>query len=319
MKTLEELRHFYDTALLGDLKILEQQRKKVVRSITIVIAVVACIGGAGILVGMGAFPSAIPVIFVPLVLCIIIGAVICHFLAKGYVSEFKLLVIEKIVHFTDEGLNYQPSNCIPKSSFMLSKIFTTKPNRYKGDDLVSGKVGATKIQFCELHAEHESGSGKNRRRYTVFKGLFFIVDFNKHFSTRTVVLPDTAEKLFGRIGQKLQSLNIFRGQLIKLEDPEFERHFAVYGDDQVEARYILSTSLMKRIVDFKQKSGRKIYLSFIGSMLFVAVSYTRDLFQPRVFRTLLDFEPIRKYFEDLQLAIGIVDDLNLNTRIWSKE
>jgi hypothetical protein len=202
---------------------------------------------------------------------------------------------------------------------MLSKIFTTKPNRYKGDDLVWGKTGATTIKFSEIHAVHESGSGKNRHRHTVFKGLFFIGDFNKDFTTQTVVLPDTAEKLFGYLGQKLQSLNIFRGQLIKLDDPEFEKHFVVYGNDQIQARYILSTSLMERIVEFKKKTGRKIYLSFVGSMVFVAVSYTRSLFEPRIFKTLLDFDPIRKYFEDLQLAIGIVDDLNLNTRIWSKQ
>ena len=76
---------------------------------------------------------------------------------------------------------------------------------------------------------------------------------------------------------------------------------------------------MARITDFKEKTGKKIYLSFIGSMVFVAVPYTRDLFEPRLFKTLLDFEPIRRYYEDLQFAIGIVDDLNLNTRIWSKE
>jgi len=228
------------------------------------------------------------------------------------------VVIRRIIHFINEDLNYSQQDYIPKSTFILSKIFSTKPNRYKGDDLVSGRIGATRIKFSEVHAEHESGSGKNRRRYTIFKGLFFIGDFNKDFAGQTVVLPDTAEKLFGRIGQKLQSLNIFRGNLIKLEDPEFERAFAVYGDDQIEARYILSTSLMKRIVDFKKKTNRKIFLSFIGSMVFVAVSYTKNIFEPRIFRTLLDFAPIREYFEDLQLALGIVDDLNLNTRIWSK-
>ena len=130
--------------------------------------------------------------------------------------------------------------------------------------------------------------------------------------------PDIAESLLGKFGQRLQSLNILRGELVKLEDPEFERHFSVYSNDQIEARYILSMSLMKRIVDFKQRTGRKIYMSFVGSKVFVAISYRRNLFEPRIFKTLLDFEPIRQYFEDLELAIGIVDDLNLNTRIWSK-
>ena len=44
-----------------------------------------------------------------------------------------------------------------------------------------------------------------------------------------------------------------------------------------------------------------------------------DLFEPRLFQTLLDFKPVRQYFEDIELAVGIVDDLNLNTRIWSKQ
>jgi hypothetical protein len=319
VKTLEDLKNFYETALMPDLKVLEQQRRGVARKVacviiaTVSIAVIAFFGAAQSL------REASPVVIFPTLFGLFIVAGVCYLLRRGYVADFKALVIERIVHFIDENLSYEPKRCIDKSTFMLSKIFTTKPNRYKGDDFVSGKVGATQIQFSELNAVYESGSGRNRHRYTVFRGIFFVGDFNKDFTGQTIVLPDTAENLFGRLGQKLQSLNILRGNLIKLEDPEFESHFVVYGSDQVEARYILSTSLMARITDFKKKTGKKIHLSFVGSMLFVAVSYTRSLFEPRLFKTLLDFEPVRQYFEDLQLAVGIVDDLNLNTRIWSKE
>ncbi len=316
MRTLGELKDFYNTTLLADLKVLEQQRKKIVLRLFCIAAIILCILGVCLLIFRRIIGHAI---LFPAIICILIGVVLCHFLTKGYVSRFKTLVIQKIVHFIDENLNYDADECIDKSTFVSSKIFNTKPNRYKGDDLVWGKISATEIKFSEIHAEYESGSGKDRHRHTIFKGLFFIGDFNKHFTSRTVVLPDTAEKLFGHLGQKLQSLNIFRDQLIKLEDPEFEKHFAVYGDDQIQARYILSTSLMERIVEFRKKTGRKIYLSFVGSMVFVAVSYKKRLFEPRIFQTLLDFNPIREYFEDLQLAIGIVDDLNLNTRIWSKQ
>jgi len=316
MKTLDDLKQFYDTALMPDLRVLEQQRRGIVRKITIVMIVALGLGGVGFLLMMSSLRQIGPAVIIPVILCLIIGGVVCKFLTRGYVTNFKSLVIERIVHFIGDNLSYSPRSCIPKSTFMLSKIFTTKPNRYKGDDL---KVGATRIHFSELNAVHESGSGKNKHRTTVFRGIFFIGDFNKSFHGQTIVLPDTAQKLFGRFGQKLQSLNVFRGELIKLEDPEFENHFVVYGSDQVEARYILSTSLMARITDFKKKTGKKIYLSFIGSMVFVAVSYTRNLFEPKLFKTLLDFGPIKRYYQDLALAIGIVDDLNLNTRIWSKE
>jgi hypothetical protein len=317
MKTLSELKQFYQTQLLADLKALELKRRKVLRKRMYVNTVILCIVAAAVFatINFGMPPH---IIFISIVLSVLLAAGAYKFIGRDYVAEFKILVIDRIVRFIDENLTYDRMAYIPKSTFMLSQIFKTKPNRYKGDDLVSGKIGQTKIRFSELNAEYESGSGKNRSVRTVFKGLFFIGDFNKNFSCRTVVLPDTAEKLFGRIGQKLQSMNLVRDDLIKLDDPEFEKLFVVYGTDQVGARYVLSTSLMKRIVDFKNKTNRDIHLSFIGSMVFVAVSYKRNLFEPRIFQTLLDFEPIREYFEDLQLAVGIVDDLNLNTRIWTK-
>jgi len=256
---------------------------------------------------------------IPVIISIVIGSVSAVWITKGYRKEFKFHVIEKIVHFINPHLIYNYKGYIPQSTFMLSQIFKTTPNRYKGDDYVCGKIGQTTIEFCELNALHESGSGKHKTVKVVFKGLFFIADFNKDFISQTVVLPDVAEKTFGFFGQKLQAMNPLRHELIKLDDPEFEKLFVVYGTNQIEARYILSLSLMERIVDFKKKTNKDIHLSFIGSKVFVAVSYTRDLFEPRIFKTLLDFEPIREYFNDLQLAIGIVEDLNLNTRIWSKQ
>ena len=318
MKTLDELKRFYHQQLKPDLRILEEQRLVLVKKITI-IGVIA-FGAAGLFILIFGFKASDPVPFIIFPLMIAGGSTfgLGWFISKGYRSEFKRAIIERLVNFVDSQLKYNPTGHVRQSEFNASKIFNTKPNRYKGDDLVWGKIGQTTIKFSELDAKYESGSGKNRSVKTIFKGLFFIADFNKHFSGQTVVLPDTAERLFGRLGQMLQEWNFSRDDVVKLEDPEFEREFAVYSSDQVEARYILSTSLMKRICDFKRKSGKKIHLSFIGSLVNVAISYNRSLFEPRLFSTLLDFEPVMEYFEDLSLAVGLVEDLNLNMRIWTK-
>jgi hypothetical protein len=319
MKTLEDLRQFHNTVLSTDLNALEIRRRAIARNLLYVAAAVAGIAAIVLFFMVQSGIPLFPGIMFPAIIGGALFAFIAHLGSKGYVTEFKDTIIRKIVKFLDENLDYYPHRCIPRSTFMASQIFKTKPNRYKGDDYVCGKAGDTQIEFSELNAEYESGSGKNKSRRTVFKGLFFIGDFNKHFTCQTIVLPDTAENLFGSFGKLFQSWNVLRGQLIKLEDPEFERCFVVYGNDQIQARYILSTSLMERIVNFKKKTGQRIYLSFVGSRVFVAISFTRNLFEPKLFQTLLDFGLIQEYFEDLQLAIGIVEDLNLNTRIWSKE
>ncbi|RKY37013.1 MAG: Galanin [Candidatus Omnitrophota bacterium] len=312
MKTLAELKKYYQSDLLPDLEVLEQQRKKIINNLSKTAVPVILIA----LVLMLLFRNA--VVFIAIFSVVGLG-IAYNYLIRDYVFNFKREIIKKIIKSIDAGLTYQQSMHISEQLFRESKIFSRRPDRFKGDDFVSGLLGKTKIEFSEIYAQYVTRDSKGRTTYhTIFKGLFIAADFNKEFKSTTVVLPDTAEKLFGNFGTMLQSWNKTRGQLIKLEDPEFEKLFAVYGNDQIEARYVLSTSLMKRVVDFKNKTGKKIYLSFVRSKIFVAISYHKDLFEPKVFSTVLSFTPIKEYFENLRLAVDIVEDLNLNTRIWGK-
>ncbi|MFA5088243.1 MAG: DUF3137 domain-containing protein [Candidatus Omnitrophota bacterium] len=315
MRNLEEFREFYHQSLMPDLVELEEQRQEAVQKLltTLIPALALTVILAFLLRSWGDVPLYILFLSIPLTIFIF------HSYTKNYINDFKERVIRKIVAFIDTHLKYTKQDYIPKMDFQRSKIFLQSPDCYLGDDRVSGFVGTTKIDFSEIRAQYRTRDSKGRTHYhTFFHGLFFAADFNKNFAGRTIVLPDTAEQLFGGLGQLLQSWNMSRPQLIRLEDPEFEKLFAVYGDDQVEARYILSTSLMKRIVDFKKAANRTLYLSFVDSYVYVAIAYGRNLLEPSIFKTLLAFGPIQQYFEDLQVAIGIVEDLNLNTRIWSK-
>jgi hypothetical protein len=315
--------HFYATALLKELKQLDVQRRAVLRNVMIVIVIAAAVMATSIAFVV-AYRLPANTLMIGLFICGGGGTFFYRFLISGYVHEFKLRIIKRIIEFVDPGLVYSPKGYVSKVQFNSSRIFQRYPDRMKGDDLVEGKIGKTDITFSEVHAEYRTSSsysrgGSKKRYHTIFKGLFFKADFNKNFYGKTVVLPDTAEKIFGSLGSFFQKLNWTRGDFIKLDDPEFERYFVVYADDQIESRYILSPSLMKRIVDFRKKTGKRIFLSFVGSEVFVAVPYKRGLFEPAVFTSITGFKSVKEYLEDLQLALGIVEDLDLNTRIWSKK
>jgi hypothetical protein len=315
--------HFYATALLKELKQLDVQRQVVLKKVMVAIAVVAGLVAVCITITLS-FRLPPNIIMFSLFGGGAIGAGIYRYLIRGYVHEFKLRIIKRIIEFVDPALVYSPKGYVSKVQFNSSRIFQRYPDRMRGDDLVEGKIGKTDIAFSEVHAEYRTHSsyrrgGQKKRYHTIFKGLFFKADFNKTFYGKTVVLPDTAEKMFGSLGSFFQKLNWTRGDFIKLDDPEFERYFVVYADDQIESRYILSPSLMKRIVDFRKKTGKRIFLSFVGSEVFVAVPYKRGLFEPKVFTSITGFKSVKEYFEDLQLTLGIVEDLDLNTRIWSKK
>ncbi|HWI61608.1 MAG TPA: DUF3137 domain-containing protein [Symbiobacteriaceae bacterium] len=324
MKPAAPFQEFYQAELLPHLQELEDWRKRVVRqsaSAGIVIGIITLIAAMAVLV-YAPHPA---IALIPVVLGAIVWAILYTRYSKKWIAEFKDNIIGRIVKYVDPGLSYDRKGFIPESVYWQSTLFLKDPDRYRGEDLVYGKVGATEVKFSEIHSEYrtEHSDGKGRRRtewHTIFKGIFFVADFNKHFTGTTVVLPDTAEKLFGRLGQMFQSWNIARtGDLVRLEDVAFEERFVVYSTDQIEARYLLSPSLMARILDFRTRTNREVYLAFVASNIYVAIANLRDMFEPKVFSSVLDMTLAHQYLDDLTLAVSIVDELNLNTRIWTKQ
>jgi hypothetical protein len=144
----------------------------------------------------------------------------------------------------------------------------------------------------------------------VYRGLFIKLDFHKNFNGQLFLIP---EKTW------LQRDGIGRVELIKLEDPEFEKYFKVYGTDQIEARYLLSYSMMENLTEFYRKfSDNPPHLSFVDSQLFIALPQYKNMFETQLQDSLLDFDAMKVHFINMTDILSIIDLLNLNTRIWSK-
>lgn len=160
--------------------------------------------------------------------------------------------------------------------------------------------------------------GKRKDLYMYgFKGLFFIADFNKKIHGFTLVLPDAYEKYLGFLAPAIQDLTRTRqGQLAYLEDPRFEKEFVVYTTDQIEARYVLSTSFMERIIDLKHKLGRPLLLSFSDNQMYLAIPDPDGIFQISLRQNVLNPAVIEKPYNDLMACREIVNELKLNRKIW---
>ena len=247
-----------------------------------------------------------------------------------YCDQFKQNVVARLVHHLNPQLSYVPDAGIEQHEFSASRIYTQGIDRYACEDLITGSFGATAFRLSEVDAEYKTTStdskgNTNTSWHTIFQGLFFIGDFNKRFGGMTFVLPDQHEGLLGGVGRTLQAwggkLDSRPGELVALEDPEFERAFVVYATDQVEARYLLSTSLMRRLLEFRARVKRPLALAFIDSNLYLAISTSKQYFEPpSVFfgSATMTLDDIKAYLADVALARDLIEDLNLNLRIWSK-
>lgn len=312
MKSVSELTDFYYKSLYPTLEKLEKDRKNLSHRIIMVGIFLTVIAGVAAYSLQGFYEF---VLFATIAL----GGIAYKFLVHDYTHEFKMSVIKPLVHAIDSSLVYASNTHVSDYYFENSRLFE-KPDKLSGNDYVKGQIEGINIQFSDLHAQKKNQNSKGKDTWsTIFQGLFVVADFNKHFSGETIVLPDTAQSTFGDIiGHWLQSNNMARDELIKMDDPAFEKEFVIYSTDQVEARYILSHALMKKLLDFKHKSAHPVSISFVGAHIYMAISYNKDLFEPSIFRSLLDYKVAMEYVKTLHLAISIVEELKLNQKLWSK-
>ena len=82
---------------------------------------------------------------------------------------------------------------------------------------------------------------------------------------------------------------------------------------------VYTPSLMEKILEYKRKWKSRISLSFCDSMVYIAVNMNKNLFETRIFKPLADYSFMEENLRFLILLTEIVEDLNLNTRIWTKE
>lgn len=316
MKSAEELQQYYQQEIVPHLAALEVLRKQQLRRVRFMWIA----GFVSLLLG---FITMIPM----LILVFLLISLLLYFFIFGFKrsrsdfkSEYKKIVIGKLMQFINPDLAFTPNLFITQNKYDISKIFLSNPDIYSGEDLVVGKIEKTQVEFCELHTQDRQTDHKGRTHYvTIFKGLFFIADFNKHFNGQTYVLSDFGERFLGFFGKLMQNINVGRPDVVRLENPEFEKIFVVYSSDEVEARYILSTSFMERLVAFRKKMNSSVQLSFVGSNIYMAIPMKQNLFEPSLRKTVMNFEVIREYYDQILFCTSIVDEMNLNTRVWTKE
>ncbi len=244
-------------------------------------------------------------------------------LFKDFRSDFKKAVVSEIVNAINPDWVYEPDRMIHPDVYARSDIFRTQYDLYEGDDYVRGTIEKTDFECSELHTQykqvtHDSKGQRQENWVTIFKGLLFNADFNKEFNGRTYVSPDYAEKILGKFGRKFQGIS-GAAPLVQLESLEFEKAFVAHSTDQIEARYILTPVIMEAMLRIKQRIDCEVHFSFIGSRVYCALGIEKNLFEPRVFGPVADITEVKKIFQLFEINKLIIQELNLNTRIWTKD
>ncbi len=162
-------------------------------------------------------------------LCLFVGFTIILFVEekeKRYRLDFKQKLVASVVDAQGAGLKMDPTTGIGPKDFIASFLFAERPDLYKTEDLVYGKIGETTIHFAEVGAQFLV-DGKHG---SIFEGILFCASFNKHVEGLTLVRPNT------RVGMVKKWMNkqfYANTHLVKLENVEFDNTFYTQANDQL--------------------------------------------------------------------------------------
>lgn len=206
-----------------------------------------------------------------------------------------------------------------------SNLFNHSYNRDSGADHFYGQFGLSEFHFSELELKKVKQSGKHRVVTTIFKGLFFTADFKKDFSGVTLLIPNAIRDVHGvnkLVNQALNAINsntsLAHAYNIEVENEAFNNIFQIITTDEIEARYILSSSFMEKILAFVARHNTDIFFSFSESNMFIAIETDKNFFDHNFLQKGNNFY-IKEAYDDLVFLFSIIEDFELNTRIWSKQ
>lgn len=144
-----------------------------------------------------------------------------------------------------------------------------------------------------------------------FRGMFGCCETEQSFRSGVILLPDHLEMQLGYLAPHIQRLKERYGnRLVRLEDPEFERLFAVYATDEVEARRVLTPAMMQRICQLRRSFSRDLMLSFHGHRLCFAAE-TPDGFLRPGRRSLDDEKLVEQLYHEINFCRTLAGELKI--------
>ena len=310
----KDFQHFYRTELKVYIADLEKERKYTLYNVgaIVLLSLILC---AFLLIFLGE-NSTFFVILILIICCIITNAT-----ANRYKYLAKKQILPKLLSFIG---NFQVVDYIDDRYIRNLNIFPAYGS-VKYDDRIEGKYKLTDIDITELKLY-----GPTSKKPLIFEGLLITVSSNKRFKGITVIknketnigvnLPLGSRKIIKELQNvsiDLFNISTVTGNKLKLdkvqlEDVIFNEKYYIYSTDQVEARYLLTTSFMERLCNQKTQTSVSFENGKINIALFTPY---KNWFEFPLLKRADDMNNYKAIISEIIQIIKLLESLKLEKKI----
>jgi len=198
-------------------------------------------------------------------------------LIKGIFSAYRDDYYKKVLKPTLKkyGIEYIPYQGLDEVVALSSGLLPSY-DIYRSEDYIQGNsFEAAKIILKVIEETRDSEGNVKRSEKVVFNGTLLVF-----YSDRQVVEPFIITNASFHLSDILPFL--VDKDRKKLDDPEFEKYFDVYGGDDIEVRKFLTHDIMKKLVELKKEIGFN-EISFVDILRFVSFIRMSPVIYPNIF------------------------------------
>ena len=231
-------------------------------------------------------------------------------------TQLKSKIFSRVVHYISPDFQYIEKGHIGLGDLLASFLFRQERYDLTGSDQIVGHYNGVPFQSCNLTLTYRPTVRKeNEPDRVAFYGNYFVARSPKTFEHPIVIHP--VKSFFGTLNDNdIAAYLNTGGERIRLEDPEFQKMFEVYCDDQITARYVLTPAFMERLKKLNERYKGQVYIAINTDNIVIATnrgnvlnsvdSPISALFQK------IDLNLVTQVYEELVEQLQMIDTLKLS-------
>ena len=230
-----------------------------------------------------------------------------HEIQKTFENKIKKNVMPTLMNAVP-GFYWQETPPVTKKN-IEDCLIIPQTELFSGfDDCFVGKYRGVDVAISECSYRSHSGDHPT----IILVGVVIRIKMNKHFDGVTVVRPRNPG-----YRDKYNDLKKHKMEEVKLEDSEFEKQYIVYSTDQIESRYLLTTSFIERFKNIKMAFESEFaYCSFYGDSVYIAPHSGKDLFAlGSLIRPVANTKQFETLFNEFASILALVDYFKLDKKL----
>ncbi|RNJ61604.1 MAG: DUF3137 domain-containing protein [Porphyrobacter sp. IPPAS B-1204] len=173
------------------------------------------------------------------------------------------------------GVQYE-HDVEPGAEFDTARTYGLVPSfdRSEFEDRWFGRIEGHDFNLYEAHLEERRGSGKNQRWVTVFRGPIIHMGFGRPFRSTTLLERAGKHRKWLGLGGASDHVNFDGHRLSRVDQvhPAFAQTFALYSDDQVEARVLVHPTYVEHLLKVESAfEAQELRALFMRGEVIIAV------------------------------------------------